>query len=81
MALSILSGSHMELIPSVVSQLRAAGVDAPVVAGGIIPEADHQPLKDAGVAAIYTPKDYDLTQIMRDMAELIAESAGVSQTA
>ncbi len=80
-ALSILSGSHMELIPSVVSQLRAAGVDAPVVAGGIIPEADHQPLKDAGVAAIYTPKDYDLTQIMRDMAELIAESAGVSQTA
>ncbi|MBO9533003.1 MAG: protein meaA [Solirubrobacteraceae bacterium] len=80
-ALSILSGSHMELIPSVVGQLRAAGVDVPVVAGGIIPEADHQPLKDAGVARIYTPKDYDLTQIMRDMADVIADHAGVSQTA
>jgi (2R)-ethylmalonyl-CoA mutase len=80
-ALSILSGSHMELIPAVVTQLREAGVDVPVVAGGIIPEADHEPLKAAGVARIYTPKDYDLTQIMRDMAELIAEHAGVSQTA
>lgn len=80
-ALSILSGSHMELIPTVVTQLREAGVDVPVVAGGIIPEADHEPLKAAGVARIYTPKDYDLTQIMRDMADLIAEHAGVSQTA
>ncbi len=80
-ALSILSGSHMELIPTVVNLLREAGVDVPVVAGGIIPEADHEPLKAAGVARIYTPKDYDITQIMRDMAELIAESAGVSQTA
>lgn len=80
-ALSILSGSHMELIPSVVKLLREAGVDVPVVAGGIIPEADHEPLKAAGVARIYTPKDYDLTQIMRDMADLIAEHAGVSQTA
>ncbi|MEH3052739.1 MAG: protein meaA [Patulibacter minatonensis] len=80
-ALSILSGSHMELIPTVVNLLREAGVDVPVVAGGIIPEADHQPLLDAGVARIYTPKDYDITQIMRDMTELIAEHAGVSQTA
>ncbi|MFT4035461.1 MAG: protein meaA [Patulibacter sp.] len=80
-ALSILSGSHMELIPSVVHQLRDAGVDVPVVAGGIIPEADHQPLLATGVARIYTPKDYDLTQIMRDIADLIADHAGVSQTA
>ncbi|MDQ8043727.1 MAG: protein meaA [Solirubrobacteraceae bacterium] len=80
-ALSILSGSHMELIPSVVKLLREAGSDVPVVAGGIIPDADHAPLLAAGVARIYTPKDYDITQIMRDMTELIAESAGVTETA
>ena len=80
-ALSILSGSHMELIPAVVKLLREAGSDVPVVAGGIIPDADHAPLLAAGVARIYTPKDYDITQIMRDMTELIAESAGVKVTA
>jgi (2R)-ethylmalonyl-CoA mutase len=71
--LSILSGSHLELIPSVVEALRARGVDAPVVVGGIIPAADVQPLKDAGVAAVYTPKDFDLGQIMRDIVALVAE--------
>jgi ethylmalonyl-CoA mutase len=80
-ALSILSGSHMELIPQVVRLLREAGADVPVVAGGIIPDADHAPLIAAGVSRIYTPKDYDITQIMRDMADLIAEHAGVGQTA
>jgi (2R)-ethylmalonyl-CoA mutase len=80
-ALSILSGSHMELVPQVVKLLREAGSDVPVVAGGIIPEADHAPLIAAGVSRIYTPKDYDITQIMRDMTELIAESAGVTETA
>src|SRR4051795_12140720 len=71
--LSILSGSHRELIPSVVDALRGRGVDAPVVVGGIIPAADVQPLKDAGVAAVYTPKDFDLGQIMRDIVALVAE--------
>jgi (2R)-ethylmalonyl-CoA mutase len=70
--LSILSGSHLELIPSVVQALRERGVDAPVVVGGIIPTADVQPLKDAGVAAVYTPKDFDLGAIMRDIVELVA---------
>lgn len=80
-AVSILSGSHMELVPLIVQQLRDAGSDVPVVAGGIIPDADHKPLLDAGVARIYTPKDYDITQIMNDMVELIAKSSGVAATA
>jgi (2R)-ethylmalonyl-CoA mutase len=71
--LSILSGSHKELIPDVVRALRERGVDAPVVVGGIIPTADVQPLKDAGVAAVYTPKDFDLGRIMRDIVALVAE--------
>ncbi|MBA3302301.1 MAG: protein meaA, partial [Acidimicrobiia bacterium] len=54
--LSILSGSHLELVPEVVRLMRAAGVDAPVIAGGIIPEDDRSRLLEAGVAAVYTPK-------------------------
>ena len=75
--LSILSGSHRELIPAVIDALREAGVTAPVVVGGIIPEQDVAPLKQAGVACVYTPKDFDLTQIMRDIVELVAERASV----
>ena len=76
--LSILSSSHRELIPSVVEALKQAGVDAPVIVGGIIPEADVAPLKQAGVAAVYTPKDFDLTRIMRDIVALVAERNGVA---
>jgi (2R)-ethylmalonyl-CoA mutase len=76
--LSILSGSHRELIPGIVEGLTEAGVDAPVVVGGIIPEADVPALKDAGVAAVYTPKDFDLTQIMRDIVALVAQRNGVA---
>ena len=79
--LSILSGSHRELIPSVVEALQARGVDAPVVVGGIIPEADVKPLEEAGVAAVYTPKDFDITQIMRDIVALVAERHGVAASA
>ena len=75
--LSILSGSHRELIPSVVDALRERGVDVPVVVGGIIPDADVEPLKAAGVAAVYTPKDFDITQIMGDIVRLVAERGGV----
>jgi (2R)-ethylmalonyl-CoA mutase len=74
--LSILSGSHRELIPAVMDALSEAGVDVPVVVGGIIPEADVAPLKQAGVAAVYTPKDFDLTRIMRDIVALVAERHG-----
>jgi (2R)-ethylmalonyl-CoA mutase len=76
--LSILSGSHRELIPAVMDALREAGVDAPVVVGGIIPEVDVEPLKAAGVAAVYTPKDFELTRIIRDIVGLVEERQGVS---
>jgi ethylmalonyl-CoA mutase len=79
--LSILSGSHRELIPDVMQALRDEGLDVPVVVGGIIPEADVAPLKAAGVAAVYTPKDFDLNRIMRDIVELVAERNGVAASA
>jgi (2R)-ethylmalonyl-CoA mutase len=79
--LSILSGSHRELIPAVVELLRERGVDAPVVVGGIIPEADVEGLRAAGVAAVYTPKDFDLTRIMRDIVGLVADRHGASASA
>jgi len=80
--LSILSGSHRELIPAVIDALHAAGVTAPVVVGGIIPEQDVAALREAGVAAVYTPKDFDITQIMRDIVELVgAEDAGANGAA
>jgi (2R)-ethylmalonyl-CoA mutase len=68
--LSILSGSHMQLVPEVVRQLRAEGVDAPVIVGGIIPEEDRELLMSQGIAAVYTPKDFDISRIMREVAEL-----------
>jgi (2R)-ethylmalonyl-CoA mutase len=71
--LSILSGSHLELVPETVRLIREAGSDAPVVAGGIIPEDDRSVLEDAGVAAVYTPKDFDLTKIMGEILELVGE--------
>jgi ethylmalonyl-CoA mutase len=74
--LSILSGSHRELIPAVLDALREAGVAAPVVVGGIIPEQDVAALTQAGVAAVYTPKDFDLTRIVRDIVELVGERDG-----
>ena len=80
--LSILSGSHRELIPDVVDALReAGGEDIPIVVGGIIPDADVGPLKEAGVAAVYTPKDFELSVIMRDIARLVAERNGVAAPA
>ncbi|HEX7167382.1 MAG TPA: cobalamin B12-binding domain-containing protein [Acidimicrobiales bacterium] len=70
--ISILSGSHLELVPEVVRLVRAAGVDAPIVVGGIIPLDDQRKLREAGVAAVYTPKDYELPAIMNDIAALVA---------
>ena len=71
--LSILSGSHRELIPQVLEQLRAAGVDVPVVVGGIIPKADEDEMLAAGVARVYTPKDFEVSRIMGDIVDLVAE--------
>src|SRR5206468_1808660 len=67
--LSILSGAHRELIPSVIDELREAGADVPVVVGGIIPAADERVLLDAGVARVYTPKDFELSKIIGDIVE------------
>jgi len=76
--LSILSGSHMELVPQVVNGLRDAGLeDVPVVVGGIVPDADARALREAGVAAVYTPKDYDLTGMMDNMVDVIRHANGL----
>ena len=72
--LSILSGSHLDLVPEVISQLKKFKVRAPLVVGGIIPEEDRARLKKLGVAAIYTPKDFDIAKIMRDIADLTVNS-------
>ncbi|MBK1697073.1 protein meaA [Rhodovibrio salinarum] len=70
--LSILSGSHVELVQEVMRRMHEQGLsDVPVVVGGIIPESDAETLRAAGVAAIYTPKDYDLTAIMADIVEIV----------
>lgn len=71
--LSILSGSHMELLPEVVRLLRAEGVTCPVVAGGIIPEDDRPKLIEAGLAAVFSPKDYELAELMTVLADLALE--------
>ncbi|MCO5316434.1 MAG: protein meaA [Solirubrobacterales bacterium] len=71
--LSILSGSHLELIPEVVRLLREQGVDVPVVAGGIIPPADAEQLREIGVAGVFTPKDFDMNEIMDEFVTLIAK--------
>jgi ethylmalonyl-CoA mutase len=73
--LSILSGSHMELVPAVLVGLEEAGIgDVPVVVGGIIPDSDARRLIDAGVAAVYTPKDFGLTEIMGGIVDVIREA-------
>ena len=74
--LSILSGSHLALVTDVLDRMKKAGLEQiPVVAGGIIPPEDAAALRAAGVARVYTPKDYDLTTIMADIVDLVAERA------
>jgi (2R)-ethylmalonyl-CoA mutase len=73
--LSILSGSHMELVPAVLDGLREAGMgDVPVIVGGIIPDSDGKRLAELGVAAVYTPKDFGLTEIMGGIVQVIREA-------
>jgi (2R)-ethylmalonyl-CoA mutase len=68
--LSILSGSHLAIVPETVRRVREAGVEAPVVVGGIIPPHDRAALTRAGVARVYTPKDHALSAIVDDLADL-----------
>ena len=79
--LSILSGSHRELVPRVVELLRADGADIPVVVGGIIPAVDSAAMRDAGVAGVYTPKDFEINRIMGEIAELVADRHRAAQPA
>ena len=79
--LSILSGSHRELVPETVRLLAEQGADVPVVVGGIIPAADAAYLREAGVAGVYTPKDFDLSRIMSEIVDLVAERNGVEAPA
>ncbi|MDQ6784986.1 MAG: protein meaA [Actinomycetota bacterium] len=72
--LSILSGSHLALVPEILAGLRAEGVTAPVVLGGIIPPEHARRLTAEGVAAVYTPKDFELARIMADLADLAASA-------
>ena len=76
--LSILSGSHLALVEDVLNGMKAAGIgDVPVIVGGIIPPEDEVRLKAMGVAAVYTPKDYDLTGIMADIVRVAERAAGL----
>jgi (2R)-ethylmalonyl-CoA mutase len=79
--LSILSGSHMELIPDVIRELEEAGADVPVIVGGIIPSRDAKRLQDAGVARVFTPKDFQVTQMMSEIVDLVAERHGAAAAA
>jgi (2R)-ethylmalonyl-CoA mutase len=73
--LSILSGSHVPLVRDVVERMRAEGLDGvPVVVGGIVPPEDEATLKKAGVAAVYTPKDFQINQIMSDVVRIVEQA-------
>ena len=74
--LSILSGSHLSLVPEVLKLLKAEGLDTPVVVGGIIPEDDRDNLRNSGIAAVYTPKDFDISRIMGEIAHIAAARRG-----
>jgi ethylmalonyl-CoA mutase len=80
--ISILSGSHMELVPQVLDGLRDAGAaDVPVVVGGIIPETDARALRGLGVAAVFTPKDFGLNDIMGEFVAIVRRSRGLDAEA
>ena len=78
--LSILSGSHLPLVTDVMDRLRAAGLShVPVIVGGIIPAADAATLRAKGVAGVYTPKDFELNRIMRDVVRLADRKAEAAE--
>jgi len=76
--LSVLSGSHLPLVEDVVGRMKRAGLDIPVVVGGIIPPEDAAELEKAGVAAVYTPKDFELNRIMADVVRIVARTKGAN---
>jgi ethylmalonyl-CoA mutase len=80
--LSILSGSHVSLVRDVVERMKAAGMDdVPIVVGGIVPPEDERTLKKAGVAAVYTPKDYEINRIMADLVRIVERATQAQEVA
>jgi (2R)-ethylmalonyl-CoA mutase len=73
--LSVLSGSHLPLVHDVADRMKEAGLDVPLVVGGIIPPEDAAELEKAGVAAVYTPKDFELNRIMSDLVRIVESRA------
>jgi (2R)-ethylmalonyl-CoA mutase len=77
--LSVLSGAHLQAVPAVLNGLHAAGLtEVPVVVGGIIPDADAQVLRETGVARVFTPKDFALTNIMDELVTVVRASKGLT---
>ncbi len=76
--LSVLSGSHLPLVEDVVGRMKQAGLNVPVIVGGIIPPEDAAELEKAGVAAVYTPKDFELNRIMSDVVRIVERAKGVT---
>jgi ethylmalonyl-CoA mutase len=76
--LSVLSGSHLPLVQDVVARMKQAGMTMPLVVGGIIPPEDAAELEKSGVAAVYTPKDFELNRIMADVVRIVERANGVS---
>jgi (2R)-ethylmalonyl-CoA mutase len=77
--LSVLSGSHLPLVEDVVGRMKEAGLDVPVIVGGIIPPEDAAELEKAGVAAVYTPKDFELNRIMSEVVRIVERAKGASK--
>jgi ethylmalonyl-CoA mutase len=76
--LSVLSGSHLPLVQDVVARMKKAGMSMPLVVGGIIPPEDALALEQAGVAAVYTPKDFELNRIMADVVRIVERANGAN---
>src|SRR3712207_7791788 len=78
--LSVLSGSHLQVVPAVLQGLRDAGLDdVPVVVGGIVPDSDGRRLREQGVARVFTPKDFGLTDIMGQIVDVVREANGLDE--
>jgi len=78
--LSVLSGSHLPLVHDVADRMKEAGLDVPLVVGGIIPPEDAAEMEKAGVAAVYTPKDFELNRIMSDVVRIVERANGATNT-
>ncbi len=78
--LSVLSGSHLPLVEDVVDRMKQAGIDVPVVVGGIIPPEDAAELEKVGVAAVYTPKDFELNRIISDVVRIVERAKGATMS-